>query len=159
MRLTGEYECKLDDKSRLKLPKALLAQIGESISEGFVVNRGFEQHLMIYPKKVWDTVTEEIDELNIYDSRQRRAIRYFYRGATLVQLDSSDRLLLPKSLVGYSEIDKDVVLFAYQQRIELWSKALYDAELGEEPENFAALSEGLFVKKKIGEAGDRPDLI
>ena len=98
MNLTGEYECKLDAKGRLRIPTALLKQLGDEVSLGFTVNRGFEKHLMLYPKNVWDKKTTEINQLNIYNKKQRQAIRYFYRGATAVKLDASERILVPKSL-------------------------------------------------------------
>lgn len=142
--LTGEYECKLDAKGRLRLPSALVKQLIDVLEEGFTVNRGFEQHLMMYPRKVWDKKAAEIDQLNIYNAQQRRAIRYFYRGATQVSLDASERILLPRSLSEYAGIGKVAVLFAYQQHIEIWSRDAYEAELGAEPADFAEISEGLF---------------
>lgn len=144
LNLTGEYECKLDAKGRLRIPSALLGQLGEEVTLGFTVNRGFEKHLMLYPKNVWDKKTTEINQLNIYNKRQRQAIRYFYRGATAVKLDGSDRLLIPKSLAEYAGMEKEVVLFAYQEQIEIWSKQAYEAELDEEPEDFASISDELF---------------
>lgn len=142
--LTGEYECKLDAKGRLRIPTALLKQLGEEIALGFTVNRGFEKHLMLYPKNVWDKKTTEINQLNIYNKKQRQAIRYFYRGATAVKLDASERILVPKSLADYAGMAKEVVLFAYQDQVEIWSKEAYEAELGQEPEDFASISDELF---------------
>ena len=69
-KLTGEYECKIDSKGRVRLPASLIRQINE-IELGFTLNRGFERHLILYPKKVWDLKTEEIDRLNIYNKKQR----------------------------------------------------------------------------------------
>lgn len=140
---TGEYEVKVDAKGRIKLPVGLLKQLGEGALD-FVVNRGFEKHLMMYPQDVWKKKTTEINQLNIYNTKQRQAIRYFYRGATEVSTDATERILLPKSLVEYAGIDKDAVLFAYHEQIEIWSKEEYDKMLNSEPENFSQIADEIF---------------
>ena len=145
-RLTGEYECRIDVKGRVRLPASLIKQLGESGIPGFTVNRGFEKHLILYPKDVWEKKTTEINQLNIYNVKHRQAIRYFYRGATEVTLDSVDRILIPKSLLEYANIEKEAVLFAYQEQIEIWSKSKYEQMLGEEPEDFSELANEIFSK-------------
>ena len=142
--LTGEYDCKIDAKGRVRMPGALIKQIGGSGSPQFTVNRGFEKHLILYPKEVWEKKTTEINQLNIYNVKHRQAIRYFYRGATSVTLDSVDRILIPKSLLEYADIEKEVVLFAYQEQIEVWSKSLYEKMIKEEPEDFSELANEVF---------------
>ena len=124
--LTGEYECKIDAKGRIKLPANLIRQVGGNGTYEFMVNRGFENHLMLYPKDVWDEKTKELNQLNINSKKNRRAVRYFYRGATKILADASDRILLTKSLIEYAGIDKEVVLFAYQDQVEIWSKESYE---------------------------------
>jgi len=86
--LLGEYDCKIDAKGRLRMPSGLLKQLGESESYTFVINRGFEKCLMLYPEEVWNKITKEIDQLNIFDEKKRQFVRYFYRGATTVNTDS-----------------------------------------------------------------------
>ena len=142
-KLTGEYECKVDSMGRLRLPATLIKQIRE-IELGFTLNRGFEKHLILYPKKVWDLKTEEIDRLNIYNKKHREAIRYFYRGATQLKLDSNDRFILPKRLMSYAEIGAEAILFAYQNQIEIWAADKYEAILGQEPDDFSAIADEIF---------------
>lgn len=142
--LTGEYECKMDDRGRVKLPQKLIEMLGNKRTFEFIINRGFEKNLIIYPKEVWEQKTKEINQLNIYDKQQRSVIRYFYRGATEVSNDSADRLLMPKHLCQYAGITKDVVLFAYLNFIEVWSKANYEEMIQREPEEFSSLVDGVF---------------
>jgi len=152
---TGEYECKLDAKCRLRLPSAIIKQIGGDGNLKFTINRGFEKHLMLYPNDVWEVKTNEINQLNIYSTQQRQAIRYFYRGATQLELDGAERILLPNSLMEYAGIDKDVVLFAYQNQIEIWSKEKYDEMLQAEPDDFASIAESVFSGiKPLSNASD-----
>ena len=141
---TGEYECKLDAKGRLKLPTAIIKRIGGDENLKFTINRGFEKHLMLYPNDVWEMKTNEINQLNIYSTQQRQAIRYFYRGATELEMDTAERINLPGSLMEYAGIDKDVVLFAYQNQIEIWAKDKYEEMLDQEPEEFGSIAESIF---------------
>ncbi len=142
--LTGEYECKIDAKGRIKMPAGLIRQLSADGTYEFMVNRGFENHLMLYPKDVWDKKTKELNQLNIYIKKNREAVRYFYRGATKIVGDASDRILLPKSLIEYSGIEKSVVLFAYQDQIEIWAKDAYAQMLNAEPDSFSELAEEVF---------------
>lgn len=142
--LTGEYECKLDAKGRVRLPSALIRQIGGTGALSLVVNRGFEKCLMLYPKDVWDRKIEKVNKLNIYNPKQRQFMRYFYRGATDLTSDSADRILLPKSLMEYANMGKDLMMFAYHEQIEIWSKEAYQKSLDEEPVDFSQLAAEVF---------------
>ncbi len=141
--LLGEFEVKLDEKGRIKIPSKLLDSLGDQKRNGFVINRGFEKNLAIYPKTVWEEKTKLINQLNIDDKQQRDTTRFFYRGASELILDNADRVNLPSSLLSFAEIEKDVVLFAYRDFIEVWSKDNYLKSLSQEPENYGSLSQGL----------------
>lgn len=138
--LLGEYEVKLDSKGRFRVPTALLSQLGEESDLGFVINRGFEKNLMLYPKKVWDAYSEEVNNLNSYNKDNLKFIRYFYRGAQKVSKDSSDRILVNKRLLDYAGIKGEMVLLALNNRIEIWANETYQLQLEEEPEDFADIA-------------------
>ena len=142
--LTGEYDCKLDSKGRLKLPSQLVRQLGGDATLLFTINRGFENCLVLYPKNVWEQKTKELDQLNMYVAKNRQFVRYFYRGATQVATDAADRILIPKSLIEHGNMEKEVVLLAYKDQVEIWSKEQYDKMLDNEPEDFAQLAEDVF---------------
>jgi MraZ protein len=137
----GEFDCKLDAKGRMMIPSSLKKQLPEAEREGLVINRGFEKHLVIYTKKEWDTITEELSKLNAYEKKSRDFIRYFTRGATELSLDSANRILLPKALMEYAGVNAEVVLSCVLNKIEVWAKDAYDSQLDSEPENFANLAE------------------
>ncbi len=141
MQLMGEYECRLDLKGRLRLPSDLLAQIGEREGLSFVMNRGFERCLTLYPKPVWERISREVNSLNQFVKKNREFTRYFQRGATPLELDGADRILLPKRLLEWAGIDKDVILSAINDRIEIWSKDQYDQLIESEPDDFSDLAE------------------
>jgi MraZ protein len=152
--LLGEYECKIDAKGRMRMPSGLIAQLGEGEALSFVINRGFEQCLMLYPEPVWERITNEINQLNLYNKKNRNFVRYFYRGAQKVSMDSADRILVSKRLLEYAGIDKEVVLSAYNDRIEIWAADQYEALLDEEPEDFSDLAEDVLGKAN----GKAPEL-
>ncbi|HVS93096.1 MAG TPA: division/cell wall cluster transcriptional repressor MraZ [Mucilaginibacter sp.] len=137
----GEFECKLDAKSRMMIPAGLKKQLPDAEREGLVINRGFEKHLVVYTRKEWDKITDELSKLNQYEQKTREFIRYFTRGATELMLDSAGRVLLPKPLTEYAGIKTDVVLACQFNRIEVWAKDAYDGQMDNEPENFARLAE------------------
>jgi len=141
--LTGEYECKMDAKGRIKLPAALVRQL-ESGTLTFFVNRGMEKCLSLFTKKTWEAKMEQIGQLNPYDPKHRQFIRFFQRGATEVVLDSSGRLLIPKHLHPYAGIKKTIVLSGILNYVEIWSKENYGIELENEPEDFSALAQEVF---------------
>lgn len=150
----GEFECKLDVKGRLMLPSGLRKQLDPSAQEQFVLNRGFEKCLVLYPKNDWEYISAEVNKLNQYVKKNREFIRYFYRGATELGLDTTGRILLPKRLLGYAGVEKEVVLFAYSNRIEVWDSATYNNLLTDEPDEFADLAEEVMGGSKNKEGDE-----
>jgi len=151
--LIGEFECRLDTKSRVILPSALKKQISPDAHDRFVINRGFEGCLVLYPQNVWDETTAKMNQLNLFIKDNRQFVRAFHNGATALALDNQNRLLLPKPLLDYAGIDKDVILFAYADRIEVWNKTTYMALVANEPADFAQLAEKVMGKSNQNTTG------
>lgn len=137
----GEFECKLDAKGRMMIPSSLKKQLPEAEREGLVINRGFEKYLVIYPRKEWELILDDLNKLNQYEKKNREFVRYFTRGATEIVPDATGRILLPKSLLDYAGIGTEVVLSGNLNKIEVWAKRAYDTQIDNEPENFASLAE------------------
>ena len=137
----GEYECKLDEKGRLKLPSAILNQLGENNSREFVANRGFERCLYLFPKDIWTVKLNEVQGLNEYLPEVRQFKRYFYRGATEFTPDKADRILLPKILLDYAGIDKTLIITAVGEYLEVWNADAYRELINTEPEDRSALAQ------------------
>lgn len=148
----GEFDCKLDAKGRMMIPVGLKKQLPEAVNEGLVINRGFEKHLVIYTRKEWNKIVDDLSQLNQYEKKTREFIRYFTRGASELTLDSAGRVLLPKALLEYAGINADVVLSCQFNKIEVWAQDAYEAQLDNEPENFANLAEEV-----MGNVGRRND--
>ncbi len=120
----GEYEATVDAKGRFLLPGGLKKQLPEG--EGrFILNRGFEKCLTLYPIKSWELIIAKISQLNDFDPKVRQFRRQFLGGATEVELDSAGRLLLPSSLKEFADLSKDIVVAAAIDRFEIWDAAKY----------------------------------
>ena len=138
--LLGEYECSMDAKGRLRIPTPLLRQFGEQEKHSFILNRGVDKHLTLFPREVWEKEKIKIDTLNTYNADARKFRRVFYSGATEIEVDDQGRILLPKRLVEYAEIEKEVVLFAINDRVEIWSLDEYDAMMNDDTEDLSELA-------------------
>ncbi|MCC2599342.1 division/cell wall cluster transcriptional repressor MraZ [Sphingobacterium sp. FBM7-1] len=128
--LIGEYECKLDAKGRMVVPAALKRQLPDVERDGLVVNRGFEQNLVIYTRKEWNKILKQLSRLNQFQPKNRDFVRKFMSGATELMLDSAGRVLLPKGLLEYAEIGSELVLACNLEKIEVWAKVAYDEQMG-----------------------------
>lgn len=148
--LIGEFDCKLDAKGRLSVPSSLKKQLPDVERDGLVISRGFEQNLIIYPKKVWQSITAEMQKLNMFVPENREFVRKFQRGATELSLDAAGRILLPKSLSDFAKIGSEVVLACQLDKIEVWDKKAYDALFNDSPEDFAKLAEKVMGGKNGG---------
>lgn len=151
--LIGEYYCKLDTKGRLSLPSKLRAQIPEAAGNVLVVNRGFEKCLVLYTKEDWLKETEKLNAVDDFMSPEiRRFKRIFTNGANLLSIDNSQRILLPKKLMEYADLNDEVVLSANGSKVEVWSKSLYESELDVESIELSELAKNFHQHKtSIGE--------
>lgn len=121
----GEYEIAIDAKGRFLLPVGFRKQLAEGEGERFVINRGFENCLTLFPMSVWNALSEKINKLNDFNQSARDFKRLFLNGATMVEVDTAGRILLPKPLLDFSGIKKEIVFTAQGNKVELWDKDTY----------------------------------
>jgi MraZ protein len=137
----GEYEATLDSKSRFLLPVGFKKQLTDEGPTQFVINRGFEKCLSLYPMKSWEPIFARISQLNDFDPEVRQFRRYFLNGATMVELDSAGRLLIPQNLKEHAGLDKDIVLTSAVDKLEIWDKVKYQQFFESfSPETFSSLA-------------------
>lgn len=121
----GEYESTLDAKGRFLFPVGFRKQLPETQPLQFVINRGFEKCLTLFPMQAWQPIFEKISQLNDFDPKVRAFRRYFLNGAIVLEPDSAGRLLIPKNLLEYAGITKALVLASALNKIEIWDKTQY----------------------------------
>ena len=121
----GEFEATVDAKGRFLLPAGFKRQLPEEETTRFVINRGFEKCLALYPMRTWEPLFEKITGLNEFDPKQREFRRAFLNGATFVEPDTAGRILLPPNLKAYAGLQKDIVLMATGDKLEIWDSNKY----------------------------------
>ncbi len=147
----GEYDSTLDSKGRFLLPAGFKKQLPEEGGNLFVINRGFEKCLTLYPIQSWEPIFTDISKLNDFDPKVREFRRIFLNGATQVELDSAGRINLPKNLVDHAGLEKDIVLVSAINKIEIWDKHTYTKFFETvSPEDFSNLANGVMNRNGTG---------
>ncbi|RRO15007.1 division/cell wall cluster transcriptional repressor MraZ [Flavobacteriaceae bacterium 14752] len=137
----GTYECKADAKGRLLVPSALKKQMHSHLEEGFVLKRSvFQKCLELYPMQEWNLLMQKINGLNRFKKKNNDFIRKFTAGVKVVEVDTNGRLLIPKDLKMFANINKNLVLSSAINIIEIWDKDLYESSI-EDVDDFADLAE------------------
>ena len=150
----GEFESTLDAKGRFLFPAGFKKQMPEEGSLRFVINRGFEKCLTLYPYGNWEPLFADISKLNDFDPKVREFRRYFLNGATIVEPDTAGRLLIPANLKEHAGLDKesrDITLVAAVNKIEIWDSNKYKQFFDSfSPEAFSSLADEVLNKKPMG---------
>ncbi len=149
MAFLGEIVIKLDDKGRMRIPTALKEAMSDKAGHRFVVNRGFENCLTLYPYDVWENVKSGVDKLNTFKKAEREFVRIFYSGATVCSLDGSDRINIPNQLIDFAGMTKDIILTPVKNYYELWDVTKYNAMMqAEDGSSFEDLAERVMGDKE-----------
>lgn len=139
--LIGEYNCKVDEKGRFLVPSGLRKQLPEEQRDEFVINRGFDNCLVMYPLTVWEKELRRIQSRNQYVKKNRAFTRMFLNGATPVSLDGNGRALIPRRLAEQLGLGKDLVLLAQIDKVEIWDQAAYNSWMEDPDFDFDELAE------------------
>lgn len=140
--LIGTYECKADAKGRLLLPAALKSQLSPVMQKGFVLKRAvFQPCLELYPMSEWESLMQKVNKLNRFKKKNNDFIRRFTAGVKVVELDASGRLLIPKDLVAFAGISKELVMSSAVNIVEIWDKVNYEKAIDDAAMDFADLAE------------------
>ncbi len=146
----GTYECKLDAKGRFMFPVQFKNQMGEELKRGFVIKRSiFKKCLELFPIEQWQTETAMVSKLNMFRKKNADFVTKFMAGVKLVELDGTGRLLIPKDLLRYGDITKEIVLTSVVNRIEIWGKSQYELAVDYDPDDFAGLAEDVMGELEI----------
>ena len=136
----GEYHHTIDEKGRLTLP----SKVRTELKDNFIVTRGLDGCLFVYPASEWDNIIDKYRELpNTKDARN--FMRFFLSGATTASLDKQGRVNIPSPLIEYANLEKDCVIIGVNERLEVWDKARWDTFMTENEDNFTELADKLFT--------------
>lgn len=136
----GEYHHTIDDKGRLTIPSKLRYELGEN----FIVTRGLDNCLFIYPQNEWNNIINKYKELpNTKDARN--FMRFFLSGAVQSEFDKQGRINIPTPLINYAQIKKDCVIIGVSERLEIWSKELWEKFINDNESNLSDIADKLFA--------------
>lgn len=123
------------------VPTSLKKQLG-SIENGFVLKRSvFQPCLELYPMEEWNSMMLKVNKLNRFVKKNNDFIRRFTAGVKIIEIDSAGRLLIPKDLMLFSKIEKEIVLSSAINIVEIWDKDLYENAIENATDDFADLAE------------------
>ena len=138
----GTYECKIDDKGRLKVPSALIKQMENFEDKAFIVKRSvFQSCLEVYPARAWDKVMGKINKLNRFIKKNADFIRVFTAGVRTAELDNAGRLQISKDLANFAGLQKEIVVTGAGELFEIWDKEAYEKVISIDEADFASLAE------------------
>lgn len=149
----GEFTCSLDAKGRFLMPALLRKQLPEDEQSDFVINRGLDQCLVIFPIRVWEAELKKIYSRNQFVEKNRAFARMFQNGAAPVSLDGNGRLLVPRGLSEHARLGREIVLIAQYDRIEVWDATNYQTWLQSGKYDLASLSEEVMGEDSDAGAG------
>jgi MraZ protein len=137
----GDYVCKIDEKGRLLLPAAFKKALSAEAHNTFVVKKDiYEPCLVLYPLNEWEKQVQLIRQrLNPYNREHNAFLRGFFKGTAEIELDVTNRLLIPKRLLEEVKIDREAILSGQDGKIEVWNKDAYESI--SHPDEFARLAE------------------
>lgn len=139
--LIGTFECKVDAKGRLMLPSPLKKQLQAVLSDGLVLKRSlFQNCIEMHPMNEWEEMMKKINSINRFKKKNNDFIRKFMAGVKMIEVDANARLLIPRELVQFAGIKKEVVLTSNVNMVEIWDKQRYEEAL-EQVDDFAELAE------------------
>lgn len=114
----GEYNHTIDIKGRLIIP----SKFREILGDEFVVTKGLDGCLFVYPNEEWQAFEEKLKTLPLTNKDARKFTRFFLAGAASVEVDKQGRILLPYVLREFADLEKEVVLIGVANRIEIWNR-------------------------------------
>ena len=138
--LMGEFHQNLDDKNRLIIPSKFRYELGSK----FIVTRGIEKCLFVYPVDEWKKIIEKLNTLPFTNKDARTFMRMFLSGATECELDNNGRVQITGPLMNYASLNKECVVIGVGDRLEIWDQDMFNNFFNDNIENFSDVAENLF---------------
>lgn len=135
----GEYHHTIDTKGRMIIP----AKFRDGLGESFVITRGLDKCLFGYPMSEWKILEEKLKSLPLTKKDARAFTRFFFSGAVECDLDKQGRINITTPLLQYAKLEKECVIIGVSNRIELWSKDVWDQYVEEQEESFEEIAENM----------------
>ncbi|MGM8211844.1 division/cell wall cluster transcriptional repressor MraZ [Virgibacillus sp. W0430] len=135
----GEFQHNIDTKGRMIVPAKFRAGLGEE----FVVTRGLDKCLFIYPMDEWKDLEEKLKKLPLTKKDARAFTRFFFSGAMECEVDKQGRINIPQPLRNYALLEKECVVIGVSNRVEVWSSTIWEDYFNESEGSFGEIAENL----------------
>lgn len=143
----GSYSYSVDSKGRINIPAKLRKYVSPEANDTFVVTRGFEKCLFLYPLDEWNTLEESIRGLSPSNSQHRFITRTLLQYATETQLDGQSRITIPKELLQFAGIEDQVLIVGVLERIEVWNPKEYETYMSLQTDSYENVAQSVLHKK------------
>lgn len=144
----GSFKYSADTKGRISIPAKFRKYVSETANDTFIMTRGIVQCIDIYPQNFWkEEVEVRINQLDDFDSDEAAFKRMLLELAAEDKLDSQSRLLIPKNLLEFAGIEKDVLILGQNKKIEIWNPDVYESHKKENSKPFAEIAKQVMQKK------------
>jgi MraZ protein len=140
----GRYCYSVDEKGRVALPAKLRVNLAASAKGIFVITRGFERCLYIYPQDEWNKLEQFVRSLSFLDAQHRFYARTLFERANDSKIDSQSRITLPTDLIKFAGIENEVLILGVLDRIEIWSPSVYEEYQKNHPDTYETVAEQVF---------------
>ena len=137
----GSYNFSVDSKGRVNLPAKLRKYVSPDASDTFIVTRGFDKCLMVYPADEWNVVDQKLRSLSSFNAEHRLFVRTLLELAWETQLDSQARISIPQELLDYAGIKSEVRIIGALDKIELWNPQVYTEYRTNQSETYESVAE------------------
>lgn len=135
----GEYQHNIDIKGRMIVP----AKFREGLGDSFVLTRGLDNCLFVYPMDEWKVLEGKLKQLPLTKKDARQFTRFFFSGAVECEIDKQGRINIPATLRTYSKLEKECIVIGVSNRIEIWSKDVWEDYFEASEESFEDIAENL----------------
>jgi len=142
----GSYEYSVDSKGRINIPAKLKKNVSPEANDTFVITRGFEQCLFVYPLDEWNALEQVVRKLSSSDPQHRFFERTLMQWATESQLDAQSRISIPTHLLQFAGIENAVLIIGVLERIEVWNPAVYRDYLKTQAQSYEQVAQKVFTK-------------
>lgn len=147
--LFGQKELIIDDKSRLTIPSVYLNAFTDKICYAVL---GMDKCIDIIPRELFEKNAENVNALSNFDSKSREYKRTFFSNSFQIEIDTHNRILLPKVLIDKTKINKNVILVGLYDHLELWDSEIFKKNLENGEDNFSSDAEKIMDKCNYGTA-------
>ena len=142
----GSYAYSVDNKGRINIPSRLRKYVSPEANDTFVITRGYEECLFVYPLDEWNRLEESIRHLSPTNSRHRFFMRALLERATESQLDGQFRISIPKELLQFAHIENEVLIIGVLEHIEIWNPGMYEQYLKTQAESYETVAQTVLQK-------------